>query len=53
MPLFYAYYFLVQKAKDKEPREIVLYAPSEKEARKDYLKTFGVEAGKLIRRENW
>lgn len=46
---FYAYKFKSPSGK----REVFFYAESEKEARKKYFKTFGVEAGDLLARHNW
>ena len=55
MPLLYKYFFTLSKTVNgqKTVQEKVIYAPSEKEAREMFEEFFGVEAGKLLKRENW
>lgn len=53
MPLFYIYTYMARRPDEVDPVEVYIYAESEKQARKFYEKQFGVEPGKLVRRENW
>lgn len=48
---YFAYYFLIPSEKGSGTR--IIYAFSEKSARKKYQKFFGEPAGLLIKRENW
>lgn len=47
MALFYVYFFMLNED------EKAMYAVSEEEARRGFKDIFKVEAGDLIRRENW
>lgn len=47
MALFYVYFFMLNGD------EKAMYAVSEEEARRGFKDIFKVEAGDLIRRENW
>lgn len=49
----YKYFFILKDLETKTEEEKIIYAESEKEARKKFKKFFEVEAGDLIRRENW
>lgn len=64
MSLFYVYWFyykpppegadLPEHELHHQPEgEKAIYASQESEARKIYLKSFGLEAGELIRRDPW
>lgn len=53
MPLIYVYVFAARSKNDGEVTEFNIYAESEKDARKQYKKHFGVEPGALIRRDRW
>lgn len=53
VPLIYVYVFAAKSKNDGKVTEFNIYAESEKDARKQYKKHFGIEPGALIRRDRW
>lgn len=49
--MYFKYTFL--RVLEGEAYEVILYAFSEQDARAEYKELYEVEAGELIRRENW
>lgn len=49
----FKYWFAYSELPNGEPMRYVFYDTNEKDARKQFFETFGVEAGALIERENW
>lgn len=57
LAMYFRYYFYLIPGKKTNPEyvrgEKIIYAYSEEEARKQFEEIFNVEAGTLIKRENW
>ena len=61
--MFFVYFFMYEPSVEVRLRhpyepsyskgEKAFYAYSEEDARKQYKKFYGIDAGELIRRENW